>query len=88
MEAQESLEEETLLHVERDVGSELSESLTGKNVRASFTYVVLFESLLLMSMHIETRQIMYFVQLEDAVENEMETFKEQWEGTLKRLFGG
>ena len=41
-----------------------------------------------MFMHIETRQIMYFVQLEDAVENEMETFKEQWEGTLKRLFGG
>lgn len=56
-EAQESLEEETLLHVERDVGSELSESLMGKN-------------------------------LEDAVEKEMETFKEQWEGTLKRLFGG
>lgn len=53
-EAQESLEEESLARVERDVRSELSESLTGKD-------------------------------LEDAVENEMETFKEQWEGTLDRL---
>ena len=38
-----------------------------------------------MFMHIETRQIMYFVKLEDAVENEMETLKEQWESTLDSL---
>lgn len=79
-EAQEALEEESLAKVESEVRQELKQTLQGDDVSFSLCPQLFYLSVFYLQLFVFT-----CLQLETAVAEEMNTYKEEWEVVLDDL---